>query len=223
LTQSSRELALAYEAADVLLPNSQGEADSIRAELGVSTPIRVVPNGADPAVFGISAMAGRVGVVMASRMEPLKNQLALIKACRALDADLTLVGRVHPHHESYAVACRQTAGPSVTFVDHLAPSDLASVFQRSAVHALPSWFETTGLSSLEAALAGCAIVTTDRGYAGEYFGSDAEYCDPASRTSIRSALERALRRGPPPSLSEHIAASFNWDVVAERTLAAYED
>jgi len=37
------------------------------------------------------------------------------------------------------------------------------------VHMLPSWFETTGLSSIEAAVMHCNIVITDKGDTREYF------------------------------------------------------
>ncbi len=56
---------------------------------------------------------------------------------------------------------------------------------------MPSWFETTGLSSLEAAAMGCNIVITRKGDAYEYFGDYAYYCDPESPDSIFKAIEKA--------------------------------
>ena len=45
------EIFSAYESADLLLPNAVGEAESIRRDLGVSTPMIPVPNGVDPSSF----------------------------------------------------------------------------------------------------------------------------------------------------------------------------
>lgn len=220
---SSRSLALAYESADVLLPNSELEAGDIAVELGVSTPMEVVPNAADSSVFYPPPNATtRTGVVMAARIEPLKNQLALIRACRRLRAPLTVVGAPHPHHPEYVRKCRDIADSSVTFVDHLPPAGLADLFRSSKVHALPSWFETTGLSSLEAALCGCSIVTTSRGYASEYFGDDAFYCDPGVPSSLDAALREALTTEPPAGLVGMIRSRNTWRTAAQATLRGYE-
>ena len=79
----------------------------------------------------------------------------------------------------------------VQLQDSVEHAELAPLYRASKVHALPSWSETTGLVSLEAALCGCNIVTTDRGYTRDYFGDMAWYCDPYDNRSIRRAVEAA--------------------------------
>ena len=224
LLEHTLSLVLAYEAADLLLPNSRLEADAIAAELGVSTPMRVVPNAANPEVF-VPAPPGtrREGVVMAGRIEPFKNQLRLIEACKALDVPLTLVGAVHPHHEGYGEACRRQGDQGVRFAGAVSQGELVEILHTAKVHALPSWFETTGLASLEAALAGCAVVTTSRGYASEYFEATARYCDPGSTQSIRNALRTALDEPTPAALEQRVRDRFTWDHTASATLDAYAE
>lgn len=213
--------ALAFESADLLLPNSQLEAAALRSELGVSTPSHVVPNAVDPEIFHLpDALVARSGLVCAGRVEPHKNQLGLIRATNGMD--LTIVGPAHPDHPGYAIKCKDVAGPRVRFVDALEPSQLADLFRTSAVHVLPSFFETTGLVNLEAALCGAAIVSTDRGYASEYFGHEAAYCDPSSSGSIRAAVDRAYRKGSSMPLRDVIADRFSWSEAAIQTLAAYK-
>ena len=222
LSLPTRRLLMAYESADMLLPNSRLEAEAIARELGVSTPMSVVHNAADSRVFTRpSPGRQREGVVMAARIEPLKNQLRLIRACAELGVDLTLIGSVHPHHRDYAHQCRRRAGRRVRFIDHAPQDGLAEVFRSAQVHALPSWFETTGLVSLEAALTGCAIVTTARGYASEYFGDRAHYCQPRSVRSIKLAVESALHDGVAPELAETVSRLFSWEAAASATLQAY--
>jgi glycosyltransferase involved in cell wall biosynthesis len=220
--RSTEEAALLLELADLLLPNSQSEADRIRSTLGVTTPIRVVHNGFDDRIFSPpDGAVERRGVACVARLEPHKNQLELIRALRRIAAPLTLVGDDHPHHSSYAARCRAAAGPDVIFRSGLTQEELAELFRTVAVHVLPSWFETTGLVSLEAAACGSAVVTTFRGDTREYFGDLAFYCDPARKGSITTAVEKALELGAAPELASHVRDRFTWKQAAQATYEAY--
>ena len=223
LREPLTQKALLFELADLLLPNSLLEARQIRADLGVTTPVHVVPNGFDEHVFTPpESDTPRTGVAVVGRIEPHKNQLGLIRELEGTGIPLTIVGSVHPDHTAYGDLCRRTVDESVTFVpggDQLAVRD---VYRSALVHAMPSWFETTGLSSLEAAATGCAVVTTDRGYAREYFGEHAAYCDPGVKGSIRQAVRNALAQGPPGSLRPFVLERFTWTHAAKATLEGYE-
>jgi hypothetical protein len=99
---------------------------------------------------------------------------------------------------------------------------LASAYAAAKVHALVSWYETTGLASLEAALAGCRIVSTNRGAPPEYLGEHAWYCNPADVSSIRAALEGALAASAPHPLSERILSEYSPDRSARALRQGYE-
>ena len=189
-----------YEAVDMLLPNSHGEAGALRRELGVRTPIRVVPNGVDAGQWRLEAPERpRDYVAYVGRIDPHKNQLGLIHALRESGFPLIVAGPTHPHHAAYEQRCRAAArGQPVEFLPAVAGDELRAVYYGARVHAMPSFFETTGLASLEAGMSGCAVVSTREGWAREYFGDLATYCRPASRRSIRSAVERSWDVGPQP-------------------------
>lgn len=222
LRRSDEETAMALELADLLLPNSQGEAERVRSIFRVTTPMRVVPNGFDPDVFHLAdGIAQRHGVLCVARLEPIKNQLALIDALSDTGIPLTIVGNDHPDHRAYTARCRAQAGANVVFRTAVTQRELADIYRNAAVHVLPSWFETTGLVSLEAAACGCAVVTTSRGAAREYFGDLATYCDPAREGSIREAIEHALATGAAPELAAHVREHFTWEHAARATLEAY--
>jgi glycosyltransferase involved in cell wall biosynthesis len=204
-----------------LLPNSAAELELLRREFGpLSCAAIVVPNGVSPE-FGETREHDRSGVACVGRIEPRKNQLGLVRALRETDYDITLVGAAAPNHERYLKRVLHSGGARVKWLKHMTHAEIRQVLAGSKVHALPSWFETPGLASLEAAAAGCAIVVSDRGSTREYFGTDAHYCDPADEASIRGAVARAYDSPGAPGLREKVLTTLTWDAAAERTLRAY--
>jgi glycosyltransferase involved in cell wall biosynthesis len=220
------ETRACFEAADMLFPNSLMEAEQIILDLDVTTPVHIVPNGVDPALFtNTTPWDQRAGVLSVGRIEPHKNQLRLIEALAGTGIPLTLVGEPHPHHPRYVrhVERAVRAAGNVDLVPRVDHGELAAVYNRHRAHALPSGFETTGLVSLEAALCGCNIVTTDVGYAREYLDDDAGYCDPYDIGSIRAAVVAAVEAPAPDSrLADRIRDRYTWRRAAEETLEAYQ-
>lgn len=212
------------ETTSVLLPNSAAEAEALRAAFGDSTPYEVVPNAADSSFFRAPtapAPPREQQVLCIGRIEPRKGQLALVEAMRALDLPLELAGRAGRFSRAYERACRRAAGPKVRFLGQLDRQALRERLWRSAVHAAPSWYETPGLASLEAALCGARIVLTPGGSTREYFGDEALYCRAGDPASIASAVEEALASPAPPALAARLARECSWERAAEATLRAY--
>ena len=219
-----RSMRRILQRAALLLPNSEGEYNRLQRQLAIACPYRVIPNAIDPAIFRPPAEAPAREddlVLCAGRIEGLKNQLNLIRAVDGSSFRLLLVGAPAVNQRAYYEECKKAAGPAVTFIGAVSPEELVLYYSRARVHALPSWFETTGLSSLEAAAMGCAIVITDKGDTREYFAAEACYCDPASPSSIREALEKAAKKGPSDVLREKIMTQYTWTNTATRTLEAY--
>jgi len=208
----------------VLLPNSRAEQQQIEACFGIARPAVIVPNAVDATLFGppTGALPTRRGVLCVGRIEPRKNQFALIAALRGSGIPLTLVGQAGRFSGSYARRCQRAADANVQFVDAQPPAELRRFYHAAAVHACVSWYETPGLASLEAALCGCALVVTPGGCTREYFGDEAHYCEPDEPDSIREAVEDALSTEPSDALARRVAAEFTWSAAAARTLAAYE-
>lgn len=215
-----------FEMADLLLPNSRSEADTIVEQLGVTTPQHVVPNAADPARFDFDPQADdgeRRYVTLVGRIEKLKNQLGLIEAMRTRDYPVMIVGPAkNRQNEQYLARCRRRATANIEFVGPRTGDDLVAVYRKTKVHALPSDSETTGLVSLEAALCGANVVTTDRGYARDYFGDLAWYCRSNSPASIRAAVDAAYAAPFRSALRDKIRAQYTWEAAAKATRAGYE-
>ena len=217
------DLRVIYEMADLLLPNSQMEADAIVTELQVTTPQHVVPNSVDVERFELPAtQTSRDYVLCAGRIEPHKNQLGLIRAWNQTLPPLKIVGKAHPHHADYYAKCqREAATKNIEILPGVPHDELPALYQNARVHVLPTWFETTGLVSLEAALCGCNIVTTSRGFAREYFEDLAWYCDPAKPKSIRAAVESAWKTPFRAELRGRIIDRYSWQHTARATLDGY--
>jgi glycosyltransferase involved in cell wall biosynthesis len=162
-------------------------------------------------------------VICVARIEPLKNQLALIRALNNTPFKLLIIGVPAKNHKKYYTACKEAAGNKVTFTGYLSQEQLIPYYERAKVHVLPSWFETTGLSSLEAAAMGCNIVITDKGDTKEYFENYAFYCDPASPESIYEAIRKASVGKYDEGLRNKIFSKYTWQQAANKTLAAYRE
>lgn len=218
-----RAMQRILQGAGCLLPNSHSEYRRLVNDYGIENDYVAVPNGVDPRLFlrEWPAAGNRAGVLCVGRIEGRKNQLNLIRALKGTSLPLTLVGHPARNQSGYYELCRKEAGKNVCFTGHLPQERLLPLYRQARVHVLPSWFETTGLSSLEAAAMGCNIVAGDRGDVREYLQDSAWYCEPGSLESIRQAVQEAYHAPPETALKERIRKTYNWDNAAGRTLEGY--
>jgi glycosyltransferase involved in cell wall biosynthesis len=145
-----------------------------------------------------------------------------VNAVRDLGVDLVLIGQPAPNHRKYFDAVKAAAGPRVHFAGQVGQEQLAQFFAVAQVHALVSWMETPGLSSLEAGSMGCNLVVTEKGDTRDYFGDDAIYCEPDSVDSIRAAVEQAVAKPRSTGLQRRIRAEYTWQKAAQATREGYE-
>jgi glycosyltransferase involved in cell wall biosynthesis len=219
---------------DAFLPNSWSEIRRLKRDLGIdiqASQIFTVPNGIDPDFYDPSVLAATEPpphlakysdcVLCVARIGGAKNQLNLVRAMRDLQLPLVLVsGKASTTQLAYLRRLRRESGKHVRILS-VTQEEKRWLYHLARVHVLPSWLETTGLSSLEAAAMLCAIVTTDQGDAAEYFGDLVGYCNPADTSSIRVAVTRAYETGPQPELARTVRDRYTWDRAADATIRAY--
>lgn len=210
--------------AAMILPNSESEYKRLVQHYPCKTKHSIIPNGTDQDMFSNRGNPEKDNslVICAARIEGIKNQLNLIRALNNTRFTLMLIGKHSPNQAGYYRQCHKIAADNIVFVDHLPQTGLVNYYQKAKVHVLPSWFETTGLSSIEAALMGCNIVISDRGDVREYFQNDAFYCDPASPQSILEAIEQAASAPLNEELQERILQKYTWQQAAAQTFIAYQ-
>lgn len=221
----NRSVRSVLKGASLLLPNSGSEWKRICAKYGGGNKYRIVPNGIDPGLFWYNTAVRKDPklVICVARIEGIKNQLNLIRAMNGTGFRLLIIGSPTPGQADYYRECKRMAGDTVEFIEAMPQKELLEYYQAAAVHVLPSWFETTGLSSLEAAAAGCNVVISDRGDAGEYFNGHAFYCDPASPASIYEAVCSAVEAPLPVALQQRIAERYTWSQATMATWRAYHE
>lgn len=219
---------------DILLPNSNEECRYLDDILGASNKRKmVIPNATDLRYkYGkpdiVREKYGLVDYVLCvGKIEPRKNQLNLVKALKGTDIPLVLLGSFIPNDKAYydEVCSIVEKCPNMHHIEFL-PYDsdiLASLYAGAKVHVLLGESETPGIVNLEAGLAGASLVVGDCLPVREYLKEYAIYVDYKNIEAIRDVIVRVyheIRRGE--RLSEFIENNYTWDVVAKKTLKAYQ-
>jgi glycosyltransferase involved in cell wall biosynthesis len=209
--------------ASLLFSNSTLESLQLEKQYPVAHHCTPIPNGLDAALFSYNEHQPKDEnlVLCVARIEGIKNQINLIKALNNTHYTLLIIGDCAPNQLSYYRECRKIAASNVRFIQHIPQRDLVQYYQRAKVHILPSWFETCGLSSLEAGAMGCNIVITDKGYTREYYEDYAFYCDPGNPSSILKAVDNAAHSGSIPALRKKILENYTWSQAATGIARGY--
>ena len=216
-----------------VLPNTHAEGNLLQKGMNIpKQKIIIIPNGvekrfanADPSLFskkyGINDFILSAGDFGNKR----KNMLNLIYALEKIDHPAVLIGTIY--NNAYGNRCRERMKKSknilwLNAVDHDDPM-LASAYAASKVFVLPSYFETPGLTALEAGLAGANIVITPHGGTREYFGTMAEYVNPMDISSIKNCITTALDKKPNPELKKHIFNTYAYPTIVEKLITCYQE
>ena len=151
-----RSITEVLQRASMVLPNSESEYSRIIKSYPCKINHSIIPNGVDQHLFrrNLSVAKDPNLVLCVARIEGIKNQLNLIKALNNTRFKLVLIGSHAPNQKPYYDECRNIAASNVTFINHIPQKDLLTYYEQAKVHILPSWFETTGLSSIEGAVMG---------------------------------------------------------------------
>ncbi|WP_088185961.1 glycosyltransferase [Desulfosporosinus sp. FKA] len=209
----------------LLLPNSQMEMDALRQDFPKAANYIVIPNGFPDAFIGVNSDAFRQQfphlpqefVLCAARISPRKNQYWLAKVAQELSLPVVLLGPINDQAYFESV----TLFPNIYHLGTLQGELLASAYSAAKAHVLPSWFETPGLSSIEAGACGTVVISTDQGSPKEYFQDMALYVHPFDNEGLRLALEQSFQASPLP-LMHHLRQHYTWSKVAEMTYEAYQ-
>jgi glycosyltransferase involved in cell wall biosynthesis len=197
---------------------SRAMLQSLAREYGALPAGLVLPNGRSPDLFRPAAK--QPFILAAGRLwDPAKNLAALQAVAPGLPWPVRVAGSTaHP-----GGGALQTDG--LQCLGELAPAALAGQMGAASIYALPARYEPFGLSVLEAALSGCALVLGDIASLRETWGAAAIYVAPGDHDALRLALQQLIAQ---PAERQRLAAAarsrampFSAERMAQGTLAAY--
>jgi glycogen synthase len=143
-------------------------------------PTMVIPNGRDDRLYRVGPLSEKEPwILTAGRLwDEAKNIALLERAAPKLDWPVHAAGE----------GCPQAGKTAVRFLGRLRPEELACHLRRAAIYALPARYEPFGLSVLEAALSGCALVLGDIESLRENWDGAARFVPPDDADALRDAL-----------------------------------
>lgn len=218
--------------ANLIIPTSRSEARFLSKEFKINVdkffpvPVGVekVFLNAKPNLF-VNKYGLKDFVLFVGRIEQVKNVMSLLKAYTDMEIPLVIIGGFNPWEKKYFTECKKLIekNPNVHYLGFLKPysDELLSAYAAAKVFVLPSWHEVTSLTALEAGLAGCNIVVTNRSYMSEYFKNLAFYVNPESVENIKRKILEAYEQPRTDKLKQHILNNYTWEKVAEKTMKAY--
>ncbi len=183
----------------------------------------------DPGVFDRIGLEGKY-ILNVGTVEPRKNQIRLVEAFAQADLQdhtLVLAGIPGWGQEQVEGAVQSLGiGPRVILTGKVSNMELASLYARAHVFALPSLYEGFGIPLVEAMSFGIPTVAGSTPALAELGGDATLLADPSSTEELAAALVRlATDEGLRTRLKEASTARagrYTWAETARLTLKAYE-
>jgi glycogen synthase len=160
--------------------------------------------------------AHRASVFAAGRLwDEAKNLRAVLEAAPAIEWPVRIAGDGGRDF------------PNVTHLGWLEPADLARAYGESAIYLFPALYEPFGLSVLEAALSGCALVLGDIPSLREIWRDAAIFVPPRDVNAIARATNEVIGNAPLRhelgQRAQKRAARFTAEAMADQYHATYEE
>jgi glycogen(starch) synthase len=217
--------------ADMVVAPSQAMLDALQEHYGQIESTRVIANGRE---LEPRSSANKENLILtAGRVwDEAKNISSLTKIAPNLEWPVYVAGECNSptkdQHDSSnsppskAVGCE----PRAHYLGHLSPRELTDWFYRAAIYALPARYEPFGLSALEAASAGCALVLGDIPSLREIWRDAAIFVSPEDSNELRQALDQLIAhaelRNQLSRKARDRAANFTPALMAANYLDVYQ-
>lgn len=180
-----RRVQEGLNAANLVAAPTAAMLDSLGGNYGWRGLGHVIWNSRDPRLF--SPAQKRNVIFSAGRLwDEAKNLAALEAAAPDVRWPIEVAGESsHPNGS-------QLQFKNVRALGKLPASDLVERLSTAAIYALPARYEPFGLSALEAALSGCALVLGDIPTLREVWGDAAKFVQPDDHRAVAAALNELI-------------------------------
>lgn len=208
---------------NLFLPNSNLEKEALLNNFSIESDlVKVVNNGVDFNDFKQpEPIPFKDFVLCVARIEGLKNQINLVKACKKINKNLILIGNLSKSQSKYYASLFKELDEKRIYIGEVNHKDLSTYYNKCNVHALVSYFETCGLTSLEAVSFNKNIVVSDVGFVRDYFADNVSYCNPHDVDSIAEAILEAESKIQNIDFTNKVIKNYSWEKAAEQTSYAY--
>jgi glycogen(starch) synthase len=190
-TTYKQRVTRSLRAADCIAAPTRAMASALRRHYGPLPPTAVVPNGRDPARFVRGCRKERLVLCAGRLWDAAKNAQALAAVAPLLDWPVCIAGEAVSPDGSRA----QISADGLRLLGALGPQELARWYGCAAIYALPARYEPFGLTALEAALSGCALLLGDIPSLREIWGDAAWYVAPGDHRRLRERLSELIASG----------------------------
>ena len=184
------EVQAGLSAANLVVAPTRAMLDLLAAEYSFDTPSKVIYNGSPRTDNNLRRFPRKKAVFAAGRIwDQAKNIAALCKAAGGIEAQVYVAGEC-----SDADRFQSLAPENLTLLGQLSRMEVADWMHRTEIYCLPALYEPFGLSILEAARAGCALVLGDIPTMRELWDEDcACFVDPRDPNMIAETINELLR------------------------------
>jgi glycogen synthase len=211
--------SLGLRAAELVIAPSQAMLNELRQFYGGFGQGKVISNGRCPTLFAPRTKENFI--LCAGRLwDEAKNIGVVAKIAGELPWPVYVAGdRCHPENGA------ERELENVSFLGRLSHSKLAVWYGMAGIYVLPARYEPFGLSVLEAALSGCALVLGDIPSLRENWDEAALFVPPDDPVALEAALLSMIsRRGMMREMAGRArgrALEFTPQRMAEAYLSAY--
>jgi glycosyltransferase involved in cell wall biosynthesis len=211
------------QAARVVVAPTRSMLDALDEHYGPLPSRRCILNGRS--MLELRPRAKVPMVLSAGRLwDEAKNVAALVRVAPSLPWPVHVAG------ELAAPGAAATPLPetrNVEVLGRLSPPALAEVMGRASIYALPARYEPFGLSVLEAAASGCALVLGDIPSLRELWDDAAVFVRPDDHAALTAAIQRLAvdeaRRRSLAARARLRAASLGDGAMARAYLGLYSE
>jgi glycosyltransferase involved in cell wall biosynthesis len=177
------EVEQSLKAADLLVAPSKCMLNAVEAHYGSDLPrTRVVPNGCRASRFRAVEQKEPFVLAAGRLWDEAKNVRAVAEIAGRLPWPVYVAGDTrHPGGREVEFAgCRM--------LGRLSPNEMCDWYARASIYVLPARYEPFGLSAVEAALSGCALVLGDIPSLREVWEDAAVFVPPRDSDAIEHAI-----------------------------------
>jgi glycosyltransferase involved in cell wall biosynthesis len=210
-----RAVAGGLRAADCVIAPTAALLESLAADYGPLPRAGVIHNGRDGARFQAADEKAPLVLAAGRLWDDAKNLAALEAAAPRVRWPIVVAGPTeHPDG-----GARQPV--TVRALGRCDAGKMAALYARAAIYALPARYEPFGLSILEAALSGCALVLGDIATLRELWDGAADFVAPDDAGALADAIGRLIDDPERRRRSARAARARAADYSPRRMAAAY--